>query len=291
MIPDSHRSAHGGGRKREAIGGCGLCGSRSQNQESGIQNPKSPAIRIRDLTVQFGDYVVLETVSLDVTRGSTTGIIGPNGAGKTTLFHALTGDLPGSSGRVEINGQAMARRNPSDVARLGLGKLFQDVRVFANLTARENLLVAAHENGERAWHRAWLGRAATRRAAQQRADVAEILERIGLSAEADQLAGSLSYGNQKTLAIGRLLAGRFSILLLDEPMAGLSPQRAQRVSALIDEIATENGLTVLLIEHNMEHVRQLCERTVALNRGRVFADGATASVLDDPSVREICLGL
>ena len=252
---------------------------------------QKPAIEVHNLTVRFGDFVVLDDVSITVPSGSSTGIIGPNGAGKTTLFHALTGDIFGESGRVELNGYPVAQRNPSQVARLGVGKLFQDVRIFRNLTVRENLMAALHENGQRSWSRAWFRRAGAKAADAQREKLESILTRISLTKEADQLAGSLSYGNQKTLAIGRLLAGRFSVLLLDEPMAGLSPQRAERVSTLIEEIATEMDLTVLLIEHNMQHVRKLCTRTIALNRGKVFADGATDTVLDNPAVREICLGL
>lgn len=249
------------------------------------------AISVRNLTVRFGDLVVLDNVNLVVPKGSTTGIIGPNGAGKTTLFHALTGDLDGRSGEVMVNGTMVQRRDPSKVASLGLGKLFQDVRVFRNLTVRENILAALHDEPQRAWHRAWFRRAGTQETADQKERVNTILNRIALAPEADCPAGGLSFGHQKTLALGRLMAGRFSILLLDEPMAGLSPQMAGIVGSLIEEMVHDNGTTVLLIEHNMQHVRRLCETTVVLNRGKVVAHGATANVLGDVGVREICLGL
>lgn len=371
----------------------------------------APAVEIRNLTIRFGDFTVLDDVSLSIPRGVTTGIIGPNGAGKTTLFHALTGDLHGNGGSVKLNGRPLTRRDPAEVARLGLGKLFQDVRVFPNLSVRENLLVALHKDGERAWNRAWIAGKGLGITTDQQEQVESLLKRIGLvstalsmgdlvdlpsiarklkqaldpvsiflktrfskatltaltdyeasvsppeplqtvlvtdlngiianqliyeasrfsecalrpktqqllaqkpqgddlvhcnrllledaypseitkhDAVANEPAGSLSYGDQKTLAIGRLLAGQFSTLLLDEPMAGLSPQRADSMCALIEDFVNQSGTTVLLIEHNMQHVRKLCERTIVLNRGKIVADGPTPDVLRDTGVREICLGL
>lgn len=249
------------------------------------------AISIKDVTVRFGDLIVLDGVSMDVATGSTLGIIGPNGAGKTTLFHALSGDLSGSTGEISILGQPLKRSAVSRVAKLGLGKLFQDVRIFPNLTVRENLQVAAHTDDQRVWHSAlryWNGYAGL---PEQRARVAAVLEQIELAGQADSLAGSLSFGNQKTLALGRLMVGNFSILLLDEPMAGLSPRRAQLMGTLIEELVHQRRTTVLLIEHNMQHVRRLCRETLVLNQGKVVRQGATDDVLDDPDVREICLGL
>lgn len=250
-----------------------------------------PAIDIHNLTIRFGDFVALDDVSLSIAEGVSTGVIGPNGAGKTTLFHALTGDLRGNTGVVKLNGMPVTNQAPDTMARLGLGKLFQDVRVFPNLTVRENLLVALHRNDQRAWHRAWISRLRTRGTVDQHERAEVILKRIGLDTIADVPAGSLSFGSQKTLAIGRLLAGGFSTFLLDEPMAGLSPQRADRMTTLIQEIVAEKKVTVLLIEHNMQHVRKLCGRTIVMNRGKVFADGPTLDVLMDSGVREICLGL
>lgn len=261
------------------------------NQDSGISNQESIALSVRDLSVKFGDLIVLDGVSMDVATGSTLGIIGPNGAGKTTLFHALSGDLSGRTGAVSILGQSLKRSAVSRVAKLGLGKLFQDVRIFPNLTVRENLQVAVHTDGQRAWHSAWRCWNGYEGLPEQRTRVAAVLDRIELADQADSLAGSLSFGNQKTLTLGRLMVGNFSILLLDEPMAGLSPRRAQLMGVLIEELVHQRGTTVLLIEHNMQHVRRLCRETLVLNQGRVVRQGATEDVLGDPEVREICLGL
>lgn len=252
---------------------------------------KGTAIRIREVGVRFGDFVALDGVSMDVETGSTLGIIGPNGAGKTTLFHALTGDLSGRTGCVSILGQPLKGCSASQVAKLGLGKLFQDVRIFPNLTVRENLQVAVHADEQRTWHSAWSCRNGHEELSEQRTQVAAVLERIELADQADSLAGSLSFGNQKTLALGRLMVGKFSILLLDEPMAGLSPRRAQLMTSLIEDLVHQRGTTVLIIEHNMQHIRRLCRETVVLNQGRVVRQGATDAVLADPEVREICLGL
>lgn len=249
------------------------------------------AISIKDVSVRFGDFIALGGVSMEVATGSTLGIIGPNGAGKTTLFHALSGDLSGRTGTVSIFGRLLKRSAASRVARLGLGKLFQDVRVFPNLTVRENLQVAVHTAGQRAWHSAWRCWNGYEGLPEQRDRVAAVLDRIELADQADALAGSLSFGNQKTLALGRLMVGAFSILLLDEPMAGLSPRRAQLMGALIEELVHQRGTTVLLIEHNMQHVRRLCRETLVLNQGKVVRQGPTDNVLADPEVREICLGL
>jgi branched-chain amino acid transport system ATP-binding protein len=248
-------------------------------------------ISMQNVTICFGEFVALDEIDLDIVCGSTTGIIGPNGAGKTTLFHALTGDLQPDSGTVHVNGVNVTRREPAEVARLGLGKQFQDVRIFRNLSVLENLLLAMQQNGERQWYRAWFGRPSRAQSSRWRKQAIEILERIGLEVDADKPAGSLSYGNQKTLAFGRLLAGCYKILLLDEPLAGLSPQRATKVAKLIRDAVETSNTTVLLIEHNMFHVRKLCERTVVLNRGRVFDEGPTHEILRKASVREICIGL
>jgi branched-chain amino acid transport system ATP-binding protein len=228
---------------------------------------------------------------MEVTNGSTLGIIGPNGAGKTTLFHALSGDLSGRTGTVSILGRQLKRNTSSRVAKLGLGKLFQDVRVFPNLTVRENLQVAVHTDRQRAWHSSWRCWNGYQGLPEQRSRVAAVLDRIELADQSDALAGSLSFGNQKTLALGRLMVGSFSILLLDEPMAGLSPRRAQLMGTLIEELVHQRGTTVLLIEHNMQHVRRLCRETLVLNQGMVVRHGPTEDVLGDPDVREICLGL
>ena len=248
-------------------------------------------ISIKDVSVRFGDLIALDGVSMDVATGSTLGIIGPNGAGKTTLFHALSGGLSGRTGTVSILGQPLKRSAASRIAKLGLGKLFQDVRIFPNLTVRENLQVAVHTDRQRAWHAAWRCWNGYAGLPEQRDRVAAVMDRIELADQAESMAGSLSFGDQKTLALGRLMVGNFSILLLDEPMAGLSPRRAQLMGALIEELVHQRGTTVLLIEHNMQHVRRLCRETLVLNQGKVVKQGATDDVLDDPEVREICLGL
>ena len=248
------------------------------------------AIETDGLTVRFGDFIALDKVSLALKAGTTTGLIGPNGAGKTTLFHTLTGDLRPNDGHIHLNGRILRKMSPDESARQGIGKLFQDVRVFKNLTVFENLLVACQNNGERAWFRSWWkGSRELENTYQDRIET--VLSRVGLAASANELAGRLSFGNQKALGLGRLLAGDFSIFLLDEPMAGLSPARSERMASIIREEARKKDKTILIIEHNMQHVKALCDKTIALNRGKVFAESATADVLSDPSVRDICLGL
>ena len=250
-----------------------------------------PALSVRGLSVQFGDIVALKAVTFAVGKGGSLGVIGPNGAGKTTLFHALTGDINGCAGEVWIDTIAVLGKGPSEVSRMGLGKLFQDVRVFPHLTVRENLLVALQDDSARAWHHAWFRRPTRQDRLSHNERVDRILERLELARDVDTPAGRLSFGDQKTLALGRLLAGRFSILLLDEPMAGLSPARAAIVGNVIEELVHVGGTTVLLIEHNMQHVKRLCRETLVLNHGNVVTVGPTADVIHDANVQEICLGL
>lgn len=249
------------------------------------------AISVKNMSVQFGDLIALNDVNMEVKTGTTLGIIGPNGAGKTTLFHALSGDVSGRTGSVSILGKHMKRCNASHAATFGLGKLFQDVRIFPNLTVRENLRVAIHTDQQRSWHSAWLYRRGRSDSTDQNTQIEAVLEKIELTSQADELAGTLSFGNQKTLALGRLMVGNFSVLLLDEPMAGLSPSRAHLMGTLIKKLVAQNETTVLLIEHNMQHVSRLCQETLVLNQGNVIKKGITAEILGDPEIRDICLGL
>lgn len=249
------------------------------------------AISIRNMSVSFGELTALHGVSLEVKEGATLGIIGPNGAGKTTLFHALSGDLSRRTGAVSIMGQPLKQGKASHVAKLGLGKLYQDVRIFPNLTVMENLQVAVHTDRQRAWHSTWRFWSVNGVLIEQARRIQEVLERIELAEQANEMAGSLSFGNQKTLALGRLIVAKFSILLLDEPMAGLSPNRALLMGSLIEELVHHRGTTVLLIEHNMQHIRRLCRETLVLNQGTVVRRGSTEDILEDPEIRDICLGL
>lgn len=173
------------------------------------------AISIKDVSVRFGDLIALCGASMEVGTGSTLGIIGPNGAGKTTLFHALSGDLSGRTGTVSILGRPLKRSTAWRVAKLGSESCSKMCVFSQQSTVRQNLQVAVHTDGQRAWHSAWRCWNGYEGLPEQRARVAAILDRIELEDQADALAGSLSFGNQKTLALGRLMVGNLSILLLD----------------------------------------------------------------------------
>ena len=251
-----------------------------------------PIISISNLTVRFGQIEALSDVSLDIFPGSITGIIGPNGAGKTTLFHAITGDLGRTAevqGTIRMMGQDCVGWKAAKIAAMGFGKQFQDGRIFRNMTVRDNLLTAAYTAEERQWYSSFFRLSGDRRRELDR-QIKETVEKIGIQGSLAQLAGELSFGQQKLLAFGRLLIAGFKVFLLDEPMSGLTEAAADRLTGLITAAAREGG-TVLLIEHNIASVRRLCCQTVALNAGRVVQQGPTEDLLGDDSIRHLCLGL
>lgn len=255
-----------------------------------VENP--PLLVIESLQKRFGEVMVLRGITASVERGAITAFVGPNGAGKTTLFHVVTGDVSPDGGAVFFDGQAVSGLPPWKVARLGIGKMFQDVRVFEHLTVIENVLLSLHDHPGRSLP-ASLMQAPFRKSKNQQevGRAKEFLAMAGVPEPWGRDAKSLSFGNQKLLALARLIAGRFRLLLLDEPTAGVAPAMAERISELLLQLVKEQGATIALIEHNFSFVESIAVQTYLLRDGAVMDSGLTAHVLGKEENREVLIGL
>ncbi len=248
-------------------------------------------LEVRRLSRQFGGLSAVEDLDLNVAEGCLSGLIGPNGAGKTTVFNMLSGALKPSAGSVLWRGRQIGGLKASRVNRLGIARTFQNIRLFGELSVLENVLVGFHGRLRASFLSAILrlpGYVAEERAMQQRA--AQLLELVGLADLAGETAGNMAYGQQRLVEIARALATSPRLLLLDEPAAGMNPQETAALANLVRRLRDELGLTVLLIEHDMQFVMNLCEELTVLDHGRVIARGDPQSVQHDPAVVEAYLG-
>ena len=248
-------------------------------------------LSVRDLRKSFGQARVIDGVSFRIRRGETTGLIGPNGAGKTTLLNLVTGVVAPDAGEIDYVGMTIGSLSPSRRALRGIGRTFQELHLFESMTVLENVMIGCVDNaGEN------LANAVFRWGFSRAADLAAeatalgLLERVGLVDFADRLATELSYGQQKRLGIARALATARDLLCLDEPASGLDPAATTDLTHLIKGLGPSVG-TILLIEHNLELVRDLCARAIFLDAGQVIADGTPEAVLSDPRVQRAFMGI
>ena len=242
---------------------------------------------VENATRRFGGLVAVDRVSAAIRDGELVGLIGPNGAGKTTLFNLISGFTGLSAGAIRFRGRSIGGLAPYRIARLGIGRTFQNLRIFPNLTVFDNVSVGAIGTLRASALDALRPGAPRSREISRRAEQA--LERVGLAARADELAANLSYGERKYLEIARALATGPRLLILDEPAAGLDDTETRALAAFIRRIHAE-GVTILLVEHDMTLVMGLCERIVVLASGRKIADAAPEAVRRDPAVLEAYLG-
>ncbi|MBI5574792.1 MAG: ABC transporter ATP-binding protein [Deltaproteobacteria bacterium] len=238
----------------------------------------------------FGGLNALSDVSFSVKQGEISGLIGPNGAGKTTLFNIITSVFPPSGGHVLFRGEDLAGRKPHDATRNGIARTFQNIRLFPKMSARENVMVGRHAKSRAGiWRSVLRTRGQRSEEAGIREKTDELLSLMGLAGFEDSPAGKLPYGHQRRLEIARALAAEPRLLLLDEPAAGMNDAETLEIHRLILEIRA-SGVTVLLIEHDMELVMNVCDRLVVLNFGRKIAEGTPVEIRGNPEVIEAYLG-
>jgi len=241
----------------------------------------SALLEVNGACKRFGGVVAVDECTFAVETGTITGLIGPNGSGKTTVFNLVTGYLPADSGEVRFGGEAVRRPDPTRLARRGLIRTFQQARVFPNLTVLENLALAVPHG--------LLGAVRVRISKAERALGEELLVDFNLSSHADTLAAELSFGQRKLLEFAATLMGRPRLVLLDEPAAGVNPVLIETIERHIRRLNAD-GLTFLVVEHDMPLVMRLCDPVIVLDRGRKIAEGPAAEMQSNPRVLDAYLG-
>jgi ABC-type branched-subunit amino acid transport system ATPase component len=251
-------------------------------------------LEIRNLSVVFGGLAAMDDLDFQVEEGEIVSVIGPNGAGKTTFFNAITGLVPPTDGDILFEGQSIVGLDPNQVTALGIARTFQNVRLFAQMTVLENVMVAQHCRTKQTPIAALLNTKAFRaEEASIRARGEEILAFFGtrlVGYRLDQPAMVLSYANRRRLEIARAMATSPRLLLLDEPVAGMNPMETAELTALIGRLRSEWGFTIVIIEHDMNVVRDVSDRVVVLDHGETIAQGSFDEVSSDPHVIEAYLG-
>ena len=248
-----------------------------------------PILQVRDLVRTFGGVVAVNGFNLDVYPGTIHGLIGPNGAGKTTTFNVISGFYPPTRGKVLYRGEDVSGRATSALAELGLIRTFQGTVLFHELSVLDNVRLGCHRSANASLAQRILGRD---RAIEEAADekARGILSFFGLEALSAELAEELPHGHQRALGMAVALAAQPKLMLLDEPFTGMNPEETRRMASLVRRLRDEQGVTIMLIEHDMQAVMGLCETITVMNFGKLLAEGTPEAVRTNPAVIEAYLG-
>ena len=245
-------------------------------------------LEVDNVTMEFGGLLALENVDMEIEQGELVSLIGPNGAGKSTLINVITGMLTPTEGSIRYGGDEIVEMDPHEIVQMGLGRSFQTAEIFPDLTVRENVNVAAFMTEHGSFSLNFFRRRDSFEAVRERTQ--DILETLGLDDDADLPANSLPYGDTRRLEVAVGMATDPELMFMDEPTAGMSPGETQMTTELIKRMQQDWGITILLVEHDMDIVFDVSDRIITLHQGNIIAEGTPEEIQDDPTVRSAYLG-